>query len=861
MLDPELSYYDLVQTSAVIDPDAGMVYYEARIPVPTDLITVQDGMKVGFEVAFTNATTEAEGRVGCVSWSKYGSLIWKWTSPAGTAVLVDDYNHNLVKHEAKDATYEASGNKQYFECTSCGRLYEDADAKVETTLDKVTIPQITTIPVTGINLDAVSVRLINGNDVKLVATVSPENATNKAVEWISSDETVVTVSDGIVSAVGLGSAVITAKTVDGDYAAVCSVYVICEHDLVRKDCAVATCTTKGTETSEGKDYYYYCVACDVMYSNENKDKTVELVSVPVDPSNHSISEHKAVEATYVSAGNILYYECVLCSKLFEDSDCSIETDRSKVVIPQKLQVSSEGTVEIAVDEIVEVAVKDEDTNTVTIPLDNTVDQETGEVVAVTVVTLPVEVVSDASDSNASLELKTADSSIKFDNKALSTIADAVGSNDGSKVELEVQLKAPEEALEEDQVSAVETHNVEEITVVVSASIVVDGKPVGSESDGGFNGGSATISIPFIPAEGSSASDYSILYVPDDGEAVLVDAKYDTASKCLVFTTEHLSEYAIVKIHKCNFSELKLNGVYHWYECTCGEQSEYVKHEYVNKNNNDYHWAECSGCGDIINKSAHRPGAAATETTAQVCADCGFVIANILGHSCEKHLTKIDAVKVDCDTDGSIAYYLCECGRMFKDISAKVEIFNKSELVILSKGHVDSDNDKLCDVCDDVLHTCKFKLKSDAFKHWSECSCGEVMNVAEHIESSWIIDVEPEAFEDGSKHTECVICGFILQAESMDNLGWYDENMFWYTQIVCNKEFTISASATNGGMISDVGDSIVKYGTTKNYIIKPFDGYRIKSVYINGKNIGVLDEYKFNFIRSSTTIHVEFEEIQ
>ena len=158
------------------------------------------------------------------------------------------------------------------------------------------------------------------------------------------------------------------------------------------------------------------------------------------------------------------------------------------------------------DEIVEVAVKDEDTNTVTIPLDNTVDQETGEVVAVTVVTLPVEVVSDASDSNASLELKTADSSIKFDNKALSTIADAVGSNDGSKVELEVQLKAPEEALEEDQFSAVETHNVEEITVVVSASIVVDGKPVGSESDGGFNGGSATISIPFIPAEGSSASD-------------------------------------------------------------------------------------------------------------------------------------------------------------------------------------------------------------------------------------------------------------------------------------------------------------------------------------------------------------------
>ena len=62
----------------------------------------------------------------------------------------------------------------------------------------------------------------------MIATTSPENASNKQVIWTSSNERVATVSEeGVVSGVGVGTAEITATTVDGGYTASCTISVIC----------------------------------------------------------------------------------------------------------------------------------------------------------------------------------------------------------------------------------------------------------------------------------------------------------------------------------------------------------------------------------------------------------------------------------------------------------------------------------------------------------------------------------------------------------------------------------------------------------------------------------------------------------
>ena len=71
------------------------------------------------------------------------------------------------------------------------------------------------IPTTGITLDQTSGTLTEGDTVTLTATVSPSNASNKSVTWETSNSTVATVADGVVTALRAGTATITAKTADG----------------------------------------------------------------------------------------------------------------------------------------------------------------------------------------------------------------------------------------------------------------------------------------------------------------------------------------------------------------------------------------------------------------------------------------------------------------------------------------------------------------------------------------------------------------------------------------------------------------------------------------------------------------------
>ena len=93
---------------------------------------------------------------------------------------------------------------------------------------EVTITQ----PVTGITLNYNTVELHKiGETVQLVATVLPDDASNKEVRWVSSNQSVCMVANGTVVAVGYGISVIIATTVDGSYMATCTVNVVEGADL------------------------------------------------------------------------------------------------------------------------------------------------------------------------------------------------------------------------------------------------------------------------------------------------------------------------------------------------------------------------------------------------------------------------------------------------------------------------------------------------------------------------------------------------------------------------------------------------------------------------------------------------------
>ncbi|OPX92020.1 MAG: Kappa-carrageenase precursor [Pelotomaculum sp. PtaB.Bin104] len=98
--------------------------------------------------------------------------------------------------------------------------------KSNTLIDNNKIVIGTSIPVTGVSLNTHNLTLQPGQSSQLTATVTPENAINKAVTWSSSNNSICTVdATGYVTAIAAGACTITVTTVDGGFTDECQVTV------------------------------------------------------------------------------------------------------------------------------------------------------------------------------------------------------------------------------------------------------------------------------------------------------------------------------------------------------------------------------------------------------------------------------------------------------------------------------------------------------------------------------------------------------------------------------------------------------------------------------------------------------------
>lgn len=81
------------------------------------------------------------------------------------------------------------------------------------------------VVVTGISLDVATLDLTASDAYEITAVITPADASNQNIIWTSSDNSVAVVDNGDVTAFSQGSAVITATTEDGSFAASCTVIV------------------------------------------------------------------------------------------------------------------------------------------------------------------------------------------------------------------------------------------------------------------------------------------------------------------------------------------------------------------------------------------------------------------------------------------------------------------------------------------------------------------------------------------------------------------------------------------------------------------------------------------------------------
>jgi len=97
-----------------------------------------------------------------------------------------------------------------------------SDAKIKA---ECVVTVLAPVAVTDVTLNKSATTLLVGWKETLTATVAPEDATNKNIVWSSSNASVATVKNGVVTAVAKGTADITVTTVDGNHEATCKVKV------------------------------------------------------------------------------------------------------------------------------------------------------------------------------------------------------------------------------------------------------------------------------------------------------------------------------------------------------------------------------------------------------------------------------------------------------------------------------------------------------------------------------------------------------------------------------------------------------------------------------------------------------------
>ena len=96
----------------------------------------------------------------------------------------------------------------------------------ETRIWGIYVEKYTNVPVTGVSLNKSSTTLTEGDTEQLTATIAPANATNKGMNWVSSNTSAATVSSsGLITAEAEGETTITVTTSDGSYTATCDVTV------------------------------------------------------------------------------------------------------------------------------------------------------------------------------------------------------------------------------------------------------------------------------------------------------------------------------------------------------------------------------------------------------------------------------------------------------------------------------------------------------------------------------------------------------------------------------------------------------------------------------------------------------------
>lgn len=560
---------------------------------------------------------------------------------------------------------------------------------------------VTDIPVESVSLDKTELKLAKGGNAKLTATVLPADATDKTVTWTTSKDKVATVAaDGTVTAVGEGTAVITATA--GGKTAQCTVTVVnCLHSSKSFVAAkAATCTEKGMKA------HYKCDNCSALFETATSTTSVEAFALELPMIDHTFTDVAEKAATCTEKGNVAYKHCTTCNKNYDAEGKLLDTVETNALGHKMTFVSA-------------VPATCKDTGTKAYfhcerCTKNFVDQNgQRELTDLTTAKDPTNHAGGTKQVNVkpSSHVNQEDG-YTGDTKCLGCgeiIAKGETIPWGTHVWSDWKHDA-DKHWQECTVGGCTEKNKEAAhqpdpgtpNCVSSATCQVCGYEVAKSNPNIHN------NIVKVEAKEPTCTENGNIehYKCTDCGKLFSDAKGTT-----VITTE---DVVIPAAHKLTPvaekpSTCRVNGTGAYNKCeVCGKMFDkdgkeitapatlpLAAHTWDTTKwlaNKDGHYRECKVCGIAGDVTAHTPGAEATETTPQTCTVCGYIIKPATSH----------------------------------------------------KEHT------------------KGNLMSDATSHWYACTgCSEQLEKANHTVTSWTVDKAATTTEEGLRHGNCSVCQHVV----------------------------------------------------------------------------------------------------
>lgn len=179
------------------------------------------------------------------------------------------------------------------------------------------------VKVTGVNLKETNVSLELGKAKQIIHYITPANATNTNVSWMSDNASVVSVNNGLVTGLAAGTATITVTTADGDFTATCTVTV--SDTPINKTLSAVILTESAASTEEIPAF-----TATAKYTDRTTEEvTSKATWVSTDTSVATISAGGSMELK--AAGKTEVTASYKVDNVTKESNKATVTDRKSVV--------------------------------------------------------------------------------------------------------------------------------------------------------------------------------------------------------------------------------------------------------------------------------------------------------------------------------------------------------------------------------------------------------------------------------------------------------------------------------------------------------------------------------------------------